>query len=239
MISIQKLVRGRSKLWSNRDFVRFWLADSCSWVGSQVTALALPLLAAITLDASAFEVGLLAALGQAPMLLIGLFAGAWVERRKRRPVLIAADLGRAVLLAVIPAAALLDRLNMPLLYVIAFLTGICTVLFDISYMSFVPSLVGKDRLVEANSKLEASSAGAQVTGPFLGGVLVGLFTAPYAIAVDACSYLASAFLLRRIETVEPEPERPNERERIFRQIGEGIVSSDASRLCARFAVANG
>src|SRR5262249_40175103 len=156
--------------------------------------LALPLIAAITLDASAFEVGALAAAGQAP-LLFGLFAGALVERRHKRPVLIAADWIRAALLMIIPVAALLDRLNMPMLYVVAFLAGIGSVFFDISYTSFMPALVGREKLVEANSTMEASSAGAQVAGPFLGGILVGLLTAPYAIFVDACSYVVSALLL--------------------------------------------
>ena len=189
MFSIPRFVRSRSTLWSHRDFFRFWLADTSSWIGSQVTQLALPLLAAITLDASPFEVGLLAAVGQAPMILIGLFAGAWIERRRRRPILISADLGRAALMAVVPIAAIGGWLSMPLLYVVAFAAGICTVLFDISYLSFVPTLVGRDRLVEANSKLEASASAAQVAGPFLGGILVGLFTAPFAIAIDAVSYL--------------------------------------------------
>ncbi len=184
--------------------------------------LALPLLAAITLDASAFEVGALAAAGQAPMVLIGLFAGAWIERRKRRPVLIGADLARAFLLLSIPIAAIFDLLSMPLLYVVAFAVGIFTVFFDVSYMSFLPSLVGRDRLVEANSRLEASASGAQVAGPFIGGVLVGVLTAPFAMLVDAFSFLASALFLRRIETEEPEREPAPHDETIWQQIGNGL-----------------
>jgi MFS family permease len=222
MFSIKRRFRGRSGLWLNRDFVRFWTADSFSWVGSQVSLLALPLLAAVTLDASAFEVGALAAAGQAPMVILGLFAGAWIERRKRRPVLIAADLARAALLLTIPIASILDALSMPLLYVVAFAVGIFTVFFDVSYMSFVPALVGRDKLVEANSKLEASSAGAQVAGPFIGGVLVGILTAPFAMLVDACSFVISAIFLRKIETVELEPEPPAEDESIWQQIGNGL-----------------
>ena len=159
-------------LWKNADFVRFWLADTLSWVGSQINVLTLPLIAALTLDASAFQVGALAAAGQAPLFLIGLFAGAWVERRKRRPILITADLARAVLLLAIPIAAVFDALSMPLLYAVAFSVGIFSVFFDVSYLSYLPALVGRDRLVEANSKLEASASGAQVAGPFLGGILV-------------------------------------------------------------------
>jgi MFS family permease len=222
MFSIHKRIRVRSGLWSNRDFIRFWTADSFSWVGSQVSMLALPLLAAVTLDASAFEVGALAAAGQAPMFVIGLFAGAWVERRKRRHVLIGADMARAILLLSIPIAALFDVLSMPLLYAVAFTIGIFTVFFDVSYLSFLPTLVGRDRLVEANSKLEASSSAAQVAGPFLGGLLVGILTAPFAMLVDAFSFLASAFFLRRIETDEPDPEPAPHDQNIWQQIGSGI-----------------
>jgi len=209
-------------LWKNADFVRFWLADTLSWVGSQINVLTLPLIAALTLDASAFQVGALAAAGQAPLFLIGLFAGAWVERRTRRPILITADLARAVLLLAIPIAAVFDALSMPLLYAVAFSVGIFSVFFDVSYLSYLPALVGRDRLVEANSKLEASASGAQVAGPFLGGVLVGVLTAPFAILVDAISYLASALLLRRIESEEAEPAPAAPHETIWRQIGNGL-----------------
>jgi MFS family permease len=219
---INRSFRGRSGLWSHPDFVRFWTADSLSWIGTQVSQLALPLIAAVTLDASAFQVGALAAAGQAPLFLLGLFAGAWVERRKRRPILIAADFCRALLLLIIPFAALLDALSMPLLYVVAFCVGIFTVFFDVSYLSYLPALVGRDRLVEANSKLEASASGAQVIGPFIGGVLVGILTAPFAMLVDACSFVGSAFFLRRIETAEPEPEAPAVEQSIWRQIGDGL-----------------
>lgn len=215
-------VRRRSGLWSEPDFVRFWSADSLSWIGSQINLLALPLIAALTLDASAFQVGALAAAGQAPLFLLGLFAGAWVERRKRRPILIAADLARAVILLAVPIAALFDQLSMPLLYIVAFSVGVFSVFFDVSYLSFLPALVGRDRLVEANSKLEASASGAQVAGPFLGGVLVGVLSAPFAILIDAISYLVSAVLLRRIETEEPEPEPAAAHESIWGQIGQGL-----------------
>src|SRR5829696_1980852 len=231
MISNRRRGRGRfgrrimfspTGLWKNADFTRFWLADTLSWVGSQINVLALPLIAALTLDASAFQVGALAAAGQAPLFLIGLFAGAWVERRKRRPILITADLARAVLLLAIPIAAVFDALSMPLLYAVAFSVGIFSVFFDVSYLSYLPALVGRDRLLEANSKLESSASGAQVAGPFLGGVLVGVLTAPFAILVDALSYLGSALLLRRIESEEAEPSAPMPHESIWQQIGDGL-----------------
>src|SRR5215216_1563357 len=127
----------RRGLWLHRDFVFFWAGQSVSQVGTQVSMLALPLIAALTLDASAFEVGALAAAGQAPMLLVGLFAGAWVDRRRRRPVMMMADFGRAAVLLAIPIAAAFDVLSIQLLYVVAFITGILTVFFDISYMSYI------------------------------------------------------------------------------------------------------
>lgn len=222
MSSFKRRFGGRSGLWNHPDFVRFWVADSLSWIGSQISQLALPLIAAMTLDASAFQVGALAAAGQAPLFLFGLFTGAWVERRRRRPILIAADLGRALFLLAIPLAALIDALSMTLLYVVAFGAGVLTVFFDVSYQSYLPALVGRNRLVEANSRLEASASGAQVVGPFLGGVLVGLLTAPFAILVDVCSYLGSALFLRRIETEEPQPLPPPPGERLWRQMGDGL-----------------
>ncbi|HKG24292.1 MAG TPA: MFS transporter [Thermomicrobiales bacterium] len=212
----------RTGLWLHRDFLRFWAAQSVSQVGTQVSMLALPLIAALTLDASPFEVGVLAAAGQAPMLLVGLFAGAWVDRRHRRPVMMLADLGRAGVLLAIPIAAALDLLGMGLLYVVAFVAGTLTVFFDVSYLSYVPTLVGRNGLVEANGKLEATASVAQVTGPGLGGLLVALLTAPFAILVDAASFLVSALFLSRIRTTEPPPAPAHERPGVLHEIREGL-----------------
>ncbi len=212
----------RGGLWQHRDFLRFWGAQSVSHVGSQVSALALPLIAALALHASPFEVGVLAAASQAPMLLVGLFAGAWVDRRHRRPVMMLADLGRAAVLLVIPVAAIFDALRMELLYVVAFVAGTLTVFFDVSYMSYIPTLVGRDDLVEANGKLEASSSIAQVTGPGLGGILVALLTAPFAMLVDAASFLVSALFLSRIRTPELSPVPAHERPSVLHEIREGL-----------------
>jgi MFS family permease len=150
--------------------------------------------------------GVLAACQQAPWLLISLLAGAWVDRVRRRPVLIAADVGRAVLLVSIPVAALLGALTLAHLYVVAFLTGILTVFFQVSYQSYVPSLVGRERLVDANGKLEISRSAAYVVGPPGAGFLVELLRAPLAVAVDAASFLVSALFLVRIRKDEPSPE---------------------------------
>lgn len=212
----------RAGLWHHRDFLRFWAAQSVSQVGSQVSLLALPLIAALTLHASPFAVGMLAAAGQAPLLLVGLVAGAWVDRRHRRPVMVIADVGRAATLLVIPIAAALDALSMGLLYAVAFVAGTLTVFFDVAYLSYLPSLVGRDDLVEANGKLEASSSVAQVTGPGLGGLLVALLTAPFAVLVDAASFLASAIFLSRIRAAEPVPTPAHERPGVIHEIREGL-----------------
>jgi MFS family permease len=212
----------RRGLWLHRDFVNFWAGQSVSQVGGQVSMLALPLIAALTLNASAFEVGALAAAGQAPMLLVGLFAGAWVDRRRRRPVMMVADVGRAAVLLAIPIAASFDALTIELLYVIAFITGMLTVFFDIAYMSYIPWLVRRDELIDANSKLNASASIAQVTGPGIGGLLVGALTAPFAMLVDAFSFLGSALFLSRIRVDEPPPDVKAEHPKMWHEIREGL-----------------
>ena len=154
------------------DFARLWAAQTTSAIGSQFTAVALPLLAALSLGASPMAFGVLAAAAGLPHLLFGLLAGAWVDRLRRRPVMIAADVARAVLLITIPVTAALGALRIELLVAIAFLVETFTVFFDIAYLTFIPSLVSREDLVEANSRLEATASGAQVIGPALGGTLV-------------------------------------------------------------------
>ncbi len=142
--------RGRlTGLWRHPAFLSLWAASAISDVGSQVSALALPLIAALTLGATAWQMGLLSAAGSAPVLLVGLFAGVWVDRR-RQPVLIATDLGRAVSLSTVPLASALGVLRIELLYVVTVLAGTLTVLFGVAHMSFVPSLLARERLVEGN-----------------------------------------------------------------------------------------
>jgi MFS family permease len=184
------------------DFRRLWLAQTVSQIGSQVSYLAIPLTAAVSLDATPAEMGVLTALGSVPSLIAGLFAGAVVDRSERRPILISSDLARALLLAAIPAAWLLGSLNMPLLYLVVFLIGACSLFFDVAYQAFLPPLIDRDRLVEGNSGLELSRSAAEVAGPTLAGGLIQLLKAPLAIAVDALSFLASAVLVARIRTKE-------------------------------------
>ncbi|HEV7887844.1 MAG TPA: MFS transporter [Acidimicrobiales bacterium] len=189
------------------DFSRLWLGQSISLVGTQVTFVALPLLAITTLHASTLEVGLLAGAETLPFLLIGLPAGVWVDRWRRRPVLVAADAGRGLLLASIPLAYAMGVLHMVQLYVVAFGTGILTVFFDVAYQSYVPGLVAGEALIDANARLEVSYSAAQTLGPGIGGVLVQAVGAATAILIDTISYALSAVVLLTIRADEPKPER--------------------------------
>ena len=191
-------------LWRHRDFLKLWSAETISQVGSQVSLLALPLVAILVLDASAFQVAALATVEFLPFVLFTLPAGVWVDRLPRRPILIAADFGRAGLLATIPLAYVADALTLSQLFVVAFLVGICTVFFDVAYQSYLPSLVERDQIIEGNSKLVVSRSAAEIAGPGLGGILVQVFTAPYAVLVDALSFLGSGlFVLGISDRVEP------------------------------------
>ena len=194
-------------LWRHGDFLKLWSAESISQFGSQVTGLALPLLAVLVLDASAFAVSALFVVEFLPFILFAIPAGVWVDRLRRKPILVIADVGRAVLLGSIPLAYLFDALHLGQLYVVGFLVGICTVFFDVSYQSYLPSLVKRDQLVEGNSKLEISRSGAQLAGPGAAGGLIGALGAPLAILLDAVSFLASAVFLFGIRKEEEVPER--------------------------------
>jgi MFS family permease len=192
----------RGGLWRHPDFLRLWSAETISQFGSQVSALALPLVAILVLDASAFEVALLGTIEFLPFILFTLPAGVWVDRLRRRPILIAGDFGRAVLLASIPIAYVADVLTIWQLYAVGFLVGICTVFFDVAYQSYIPALVERDQIIDGNSKLEISRSAAQIGGPGLSGGLVELFTAPYAILLDAVSFIGSGLFLLRIRKEE-------------------------------------
>jgi len=149
-------------LWRHAEFLKLWSAETVSQFGSQVGQLALPLAAIIVLDATPFEVAALGTIVFLPFILFTLPAGVWVDRMRRRPILIGGDLGRAALLATVPAAYLLDMLTIWQLYVVGFGVGICTVFFDVAYQSYLPSLVARDRLIEGNSKLEISRSASQM-----------------------------------------------------------------------------
>ncbi|HET9017650.1 MAG TPA: MFS transporter [Thermomicrobiaceae bacterium] len=211
-----------SGLWHHHDFLKLWGGQTVSLLGSQVTLLALPLIAVLTLHASPTQMGLLTAAQLAPYLVVGLFAGVWVDRIRRRPLLIVADILRALLLLSIAAAAVMHTLTIDVLYLLAFLLGVLTVHFDVAYQSYLPSLVGREQLVEGNARLEVSQSVAQIAGPGLGGALVGLVTAPLAILADAASFLVSAVSLLAIRAPEPRPAVVGERQGVRREIGEGL-----------------
>jgi hypothetical protein len=212
---------GRKGLLGSRDFLLLWAGQSVSDLGTAVTVVVLPLIAVTTLHATAFEVGVLAALEWLPWLLVGLPAGAWVDRVRQRPLLIGCDLARAVLLGSVPLAAALGELRLIQLFVVAFLTGVCTVLFQVGYQVYLPVLIGPEDLVEGNAKLQGTQSVAQVGGPGLGGLLAQLLQAPYALVLDAASYLVSTASLLAIRTTEHARPRPDRRPSLRREVAEG------------------
>jgi len=192
----------------NPVFRRFWLGETISLFGDQVSLIAVPLVAVLVLDANAAQMGYLVAAELAPNLLFALHAGAWVDRRgRRRQTMIATDLGRAAAIATVPLAYGLDVLTIQQLYVVAFLVGSLSVLFQVSYASLFVSIVPREEYVSANSLLAGSRAFSFVAGPSIGGVLVQLVKAPFALVVDAVSYLFSAFYLGSISPEETPTEQ--------------------------------
>lgn len=209
-------------LWRSPDFMKLWVGQTISEIGSNITRDGLPLLAVITLGASAAEMGVLSAIASAPVLVISLAAGVWVDRLPRRPLLILTDIGRALLLATIPLAALAGLLNMGQLYLITALTGVLTVLFNIAYPAYLPTLIEREHLLEGNSKLAISSSAAEIAGTGLAGVLVQLITAPIAILFDALSFLVSAFSLVVIRKPEPPLPAVEYRQSMISEAQEGL-----------------
>ena len=197
---------GRGGLWRHSDFLKLWSAETISVFGSQFSGLALPLVAVLVLDASAFAVSALVVVEFLPFILLAIPAGVWVDRMRRKPILVAGDLGRAALLVSIPIAYALDALTLAHLYVVGFLVGVCTVFFDVAYQSYLPSLVAREELVEGNSKLEVSRSSSQLAGPGAAGGIVSALGAPVAILLDAISFVVSAVFLFTIRTRETLPE---------------------------------
>lgn len=198
----------RPSVWRHRDFVRLWSAATVSVLGSQITLIAVPFIALTMLGASAFQVALLAAIEMLPFLLFTLPAGAWLDRIRRRPVLIAADLGRGAALLLIPIAYLLGALALWQLFVVAFVTGTLTAFFDVADQSYLPVILDREDLVDGNARLQISYSAGQIAGPTLGGNLIALIAAPLVIVVDALSFLASAAFVGSIGKRETRPDRP-------------------------------
>jgi MFS family permease len=192
-------------LWRQADFVKLWSGQTISEMGSTITRDAMPLLAVLVLKASPIEMGVLAALQGLPVLVFGIAAGVWVDRLRRRPVMLAADLGRAALLLLVPLSAVLGVLRIELLYGLVILIGLLGVFFNSAYRSYLPALVERSRLVEGNSKLAMGSSLAEIGGSGLAGVLVQTIGAPFAMLLDAISFLVSAGSLALIRRSEPPP----------------------------------
>ena len=202
-------------------FRRFWVASTVSAFGTYVTTVALQVLVVDDLGGSATDVGLVNAARWAPYLLVGLLVGVLADRLRRRPVLVATDLGRAVVLGGIPLLAALDRLTLPALLALVATLGLLSLANDAAHQSFLPRLVPRTGLSRANARLQQSDAAAQTSGPALGGALVAVLGAPAAVLVDAASYLASGVLTATIRTVEPAPER--QQRHLRRELGEGVA----------------
>lgn len=211
----------RNGLWRQPDFLKLWAAQAVSEIGSRISRTAIPLAAVLVLGASPFQMGILNGAGAAGILVFGLFTGAWADRLRRRPILIAADLGRAALLGSIPLAAAFGRLSLGHLVVVAAAAAVLTVLFDVAHQAYLPTLVEREELLDGNSKLALSGAVAEVAGPGLAGVLVEWITAPMAILFDAVSFLFSAVFLSRIREPEPPPVR-RAQPHLGREIAEGL-----------------
>jgi predicted MFS family arabinose efflux permease len=219
---------------ADRAFGTFWLGQTVSLFGSQVTFLALPLTAILVLRASPFQMGVLGAIELAPFLFLTLLVGAWVDRIRRQPVLLAANALRALLVTIVPLSAAMGLLSFGLLAGVALLVGACAVCFEVAYLAYIPSLVGRDRLASSNARLFASSSAAEVAGPGLAGVLVSVVGAPFALVADAASYVVSAVSLASIRRPEPSPARAADRN-LRAEIAEGLRATFGQPVLRAFA----
>ena len=209
-------------LWRDADFRRLWVGQTASQFGEQAGLVVLPLIAVLTLNADASQLGVLRAVGQAPILLLSLFVGAWVDGWRTRTVMVLADLGRALVLSGAAVAGLLGGLGLPALLVVAFAVGSLSVFFDVAYQASLVRLVERHQLVQGNSALEGSRSAAQIGGLALGGLLVTLLPAPIAVASSVPLFALSSVSIRRIRRHESIPERAQRPPRVWRQIEGGL-----------------
>jgi predicted MFS family arabinose efflux permease len=205
MISADRIAARVPPLTRDPQFLKYWLSETIGEMGAAVAGLALSLTAVLVLSAGALEMGVLGAARNLPFLFVGLLAGVLVDRRRRRPVIVATLLGQAAFLAVVPLTAVAGVLRMELLYLVTFATGALALVTVVAYQSILPLIAGRTRLVEANSLVQLSSAVALVVGPAAGGVLVELVTAPVAVLAAAATAVPSALLLVAVRTPEPAP----------------------------------
>lgn len=213
----------RSALWHNADFRWLFAGATVSYFGSLVSGVALPLVAIVTLDVGPSGIALISLAGLIPGFATGLVAGAWVDRLRRRPILIGTDLIRAVVILSIPVAAWLDVLTIWQLVALSALMSVCGTVFDVADNAFLPTVVAREEIAEANATLSAGTSVAEFAGFSAGGVLVQLLTPPVAMLVDAGTFLWSAAVLRRVEAVEEPPKAVEERTAILREIGDGLA----------------
>ncbi|MCC6751156.1 MAG: MFS transporter [Deltaproteobacteria bacterium] len=209
-------------LWRHRDFLCLWSAQITSLLGSEFSRVALPLIAVTVLGASPLAMGLLAAIATAPNLLFSLPAGAWVDRQRRRPLLITGDLIRAVVLLAVPISLWTGHASITLLGVVGFIVGTCSVLFDVSYQAYLPSLLDKSQLLEGNSKLELARSVTQMGGPGLAGLVVQLVSAPAAVLIDAISFLLSGIFIGTMKHREPTRDAGAQKRPLKQDILEGL-----------------
>lgn len=218
----------------------FWSGETVSLFGTQITMLALPLTAVLTLHATSAQLGLVRFAEALPYVIFTLIFGAWVDRRQRKPVLIVANAARGVLIGLVPLLAILHLLQFSLLTAVAFGVGVFTVLFDVTWLAYVPTVISADDLVEANGKVTMSSAAAEVAGPGLGGALVQVLSAPLALVADAISYVVATATLLAIRAPEPVPlAQQGHRKQLLREIGEGIQTVWANQFLRAIMLMSG
>jgi MFS family permease len=235
------MTAAEASIWRNGAFVRLWSASTISYFGSFITRTALPLAAIYALGAGPLEISALRSLELVAWLVVGLVAGVWVDRLRRRPLMIGADIGRALLLGSIPVAAVAGVLGLPQLLVVAFFAAILTPFFNTASTAYLPTVIDRSRLIVANSALSASASFSEFAGFSAGGFLIQVFTAPIAIGIDALSFVVSAVLLATIR--RPEPARPAvaEREPLLTEVREGLrvlLGSPVLRAMAAAHAAN-
>ena len=209
-------------LWRHMNFLKLWSAETISAFGDAISDVALPLVAIITLGAGAREMGILKALDNAPILLFGLFIGVWMDRVRRQPLMIATQVSRGILLVTIPVATAAGILRIELLYLISFLSGMLSAIFILATTTFLPSLVPRENLVEANSKLSVSRSATRIVGPGLAGLLVERITAPFTVALNVLSCLISAACLVFVRSAESIQTRNRPTQGIWHEISEGL-----------------
>jgi len=214
----------KGNLWKHRDFLKFWTGDTITQLTGQITNLALPTVAILTLQVTALQLGILNALGFIAFPTLGLFVGVWTDRMKRRPVMIVANLVQVVALASVPVAYSLGVLGLNQLYAVSLIMGTSTLFFDVAYQSYLPSLVNREDVVEGNQKLQTSASAAEVIGPTVASGMMQLIGAAFSLAADAFGTLVSVFTLASIRTAEPNPKDnvADGQRHFFTEMKEGI-----------------